>query len=835
MSNLSLKHLLLAATVAIAGTFSCRQAEELSSEAEIVSFTFDTSVDANSIVTSQPVINGDSITFSVSSDSVSERLSALVPTITVSENATVSPASGSAVDFSQGTVTFTVTAQDGVTTRAYFAKAVTDTTDNPDITYPIDEQLAGEYKGLLNITLGGEPVGSDIARNITVAKVDDETVSLTLEDFSFMGMELGTIKVDSCRIVGSDIPEYDYTLSGEQTLTLNVIGEQHVTVDGGFADNTISLTISLDFNGTPVDVTFDGTKLTGNESSEAQITAFTFDTSVEANSIVTSQPVIEGNNISFTVSHDATSEQLSALVPTITVSENATVSPASGSAVDFSKGAVTFTVTAEDGETTASYTATATKGQPSYPIDEQLAGEYKGLLDISLGGSPIGSDIPKNITVAKMDGETVSLTLEDFSFMGIELGTIKVDSCKITDSEVSEYEYSLSGEQTLTLNVIGEQHVTVDGGFADNTISLTISLDFNGTPVDVTFDGTKLTGNESSEALITSFTFDASNSANAAVFGTTLDQDNRTVSVSMNPDTAGAWDLTALVPTIEVSQGATVTPASGSAIDLSNGKSVTFTVVAENGTENTYTVSASGSIYFYDFETWTSEGAMYPEEITNPVGWATCNDAVGLIKNLGSLGGIKYEGEYPVRPTDNGLEGKGAIIESVYTTGGNIFGQKIPAVTSGTIFLGTFNAMAAMQNPMATTEFGILFEDKPLAVTGWLKYTPGEEFYNENGEVIDQQDLGTVNAVLYEVTSEDETLNGSNIYTSEKICATGSFETAGAAEFTQFTVNMEYVKDYDPAKTYKLAVIFAASKEGNQYRAASGSIMVVDNVSIICE
>ena len=604
MSNLSLKHLLLAATVAIAGTFSCRQAEELSSEAEIVSFTFDTSVDANSIVTSQPVINGDSITFSVSSDSVSGRLSALVPTITVSENATVSPASGSAVDFSQGSVTFTVTAQDGVTTRAYFAKAVTDTTDNPDITYPIDEQLAGEYKGLIDITLNESPVGTDIPKNITVAKVNDTTVSLLLEDFSFEGIVLGTIQIDSCFLSLSDTPEEEYRFSGGQTLSL-VLGELPTTVNGTFS--------------------------------------------------------------------------------------------------------------------------------------------------------------------------------------------------------------------------------------SDGSIFINIAIDFNGIPVDVTFNGTKLTGNESSEALITSFTFDASYPANAAVFGTTLDQDNRTVSVSMNPDTAGAWDLTALVPTIEVSQGATVTPASGSAIDLSNGKSVTFTVVAENGTENTYTVSASGSIYFYDFETWTSEGAMYPEEITNPVGWATCNDAVGLIKNLGSLGGIKYEGEYPVRPTDNGLEGKGAIIESVYTTGGNIFGQKIPAVTSGTIFLGTFNAMAAMQNPMATTEFGILFEDKPLAVTGWLKYTPGEKFYNENGEVIDQQDLGTVNAVLYEVTSEDETLNGSNIYTSEKICATGSFETAGAAEFTQFTVNMEYVKDYDPAKTYKLAVIFAASKEGNAYRAASGSIMIVDNVTIICE
>ena len=831
MSNLSLKHLLLAATVAIAGTFSCRQAEELSSEAEIVSFTFDTSVDANSIVTSQPVINGDSITFSVSSDSVSGRLSALVPTITVSENATVSPASGSAVDFSQGSVTFTVTAQDGVTTRAYFAKAVTDTTDNPDITYPIDEQLAGEYKGLLNITLGGEPVGSDIARNITVAKVDDETVSLTLEDFSFMGIELGTIKVDSCKIAGSDIPEYDYSLSGEQTLTLNVIGEQHVTVDGGFADNTISLTISLDFNGTPVDVTFDGTKLTGNESSEAQITAFTFDTSVEANSIVTSQPVIEGNNISFTVSHDATSEQLSALVPTITVSENATVSPASGSAVDFSKGAVTFTVTAEDGETTASYTATATKGQPSYPIDEQLAGEYKGLLDISLGGSPIGSDIPKNITVAKVDDETVSLTLEDFSFMGIELGTIKVDSCKIAGSDIPEYDYTLSGEQTLTLNVIGEQHVTVDGGFFGNTISLTISIDFNGTPVEVTFNGTKLTGNESSEALITSFTFDASNSANAAVHSTTIDQENHTISVITTQE---GGDLTALVPTIEISAEASISPASGESINLSNGQTVTYTVTAEDGTENIYTVLVYGrAAYFYDFETWEA-GTMY-NDILNPAGWATCNDAVALIKNFGSSGGITYEGEYPVRPTDNGLEGKGAIIESVYTTGGSILGQKIPAVTSGTIFLGNFNAFAALTNPMATTEFGILFEDKPLTVTGWLKYTPGEDFYDENGNIIDRQDLGTVNAVLYEVSSEDETLNGSNIYTSEKICATGSFETAGAAEFTQFTVNMEYVKDYDPSKTYKLAVIFAASKEGNQYRAASGSIMVVDSVTIICE
>lgn len=575
-------------------------------------------------------------------------------------------------------------------------------------------------------------------------------------------------------------------------------------------------------------------------SKDAEIISFTFDTSVEANSIVTSQPVTEGNAITFTVSSDATDEQLSMLVPTITVSEGATVSPASGTATDFSNGPVTFTVTAEDGVTTSEYTATATRDSsgnpdpdtPDFPIDEQLAGVYKGLLDISLGGNPVGTDIPKNITVAKVNDSTISLSIQDFSFMGIEVGDIQVDSCFLSLSDVPEVEYGFTGEQTLSLT-LGELPATVAGTFSqDGSIFINISIDFNGTPVDVTFSGNKLTGNESSEALITSFTFDPSVEANAPVYGTSIDQESLSIKVTLVNDTL-EQDLTALVPTIEVSQGATVTPASGSAIDLSNGKSVTFTVVAENGTENTYTVSASGSIYFYDFETWEA-GTMY-DDILNPAGWATCNDAVALIKNMGALGGITYTGEYPVRPTDEGVEGKGAIIESVYTTGGSILGQKIPAVTSGTIFLGNFNAFAALTNPMATTEFGILFEDKPLTVTGWLKYTPGEDFYDENGDIIDQQDLGTVNAVLYEVSSEDETLNGENIYTSEAICATGSFETAGAADFTEFSFDLNYVKDYDPAKTYKLAVIFAASKEGNQYRAASGSIMVVDNVSIICK
>ena len=98
---------------------------------------------------------------------------------------------------------------------------------------------------------------------------------------------------------------------------------------------------------------------------------------------------------------------------------------------------------------------------------------------------------------------------------------------------------------------------------------------------------------------------------------------------------------------------------------------------------------------------------MYPEEnqIYMLDGWASCNNAVALIKNLGVLGGIVYTGEYPVRPsTDDVYAGeKAALLESVDTKGGSIFGQKVPKVTAATIFLGSFDAMAAISDPMATT------------------------------------------------------------------------------------------------------------------------------------
>ena len=79
------KNLLLVSAAAIIGITSCKPTEELSKEASITSFIFDTTNEANSIVTSQPAIEGNTITFTVCYDATPEQLSSLVPTITVSE------------------------------------------------------------------------------------------------------------------------------------------------------------------------------------------------------------------------------------------------------------------------------------------------------------------------------------------------------------------------------------------------------------------------------------------------------------------------------------------------------------------------------------------------------------------------------------------------------------------------------------------------------------------------------------------------------------------------------------------------------------------------------
>ncbi|MDO4164170.1 MAG: PCMD domain-containing protein [Bacteroides sp.] len=467
-------------------------------------------------------------------------------------------------------------------------------------------------------------------------------------------------------------------------------------------------------------------------------------------------------------------------------------------------------------------------------IDSEIAGGYKGLLSVYLEGNALQSNVPQKITVTKAGTAAINLSLADFSLI-IPVGDVNLQNCTLQQNGSS---YTFTGEDDLNVTVSGTTltaDIDISGTISDGSITVDLDIDAvvgqQEQDVTVTFRGTKLSGSENTEAQITGFTIDSDVITEAPV----IDEEAGTITFKVNAD---ATDLT-LTPVITVSDGATVTPASGVAQDFSNGNTITYTVVSEDyGTTKEYVASVSGtqSIVTYTFDDW-EEDADYPT-LTN-TDWATCNAAVALIKSFGAWGGISYTGDYPVTcESTDVVSGNAISMESVDTQGGNILGTAVPKVTAGTAFLGTFNAYAALTegDPMATTKFGIVFDKKPISVTGYYKYTPGEVYYDADGNVVTGQvDQCALSAVLYEVSSSDETLNGGNIYTSENIVAYSVLNSEGQDEYTPFSLDLEYVQDYDASKSYKLAVIFSASKDGASYNAAAGSKLKVDEVKIISE
>ena len=95
---------------------------------------------------------------------------------------------------------------------------------------------------------------------------------------------------------------------------------------------------------------------------------------------------------------------------------------------------------------TLNFTACNDDDDPVYPVDEELAGTYKGTLEIELDGNTIASNLPKNVTIANAGNNAISLELKDFSFMGLNLGTIKIENCAMT--QVGDT-YSFTGKQEL--------------------------------------------------------------------------------------------------------------------------------------------------------------------------------------------------------------------------------------------------------------------------------------------------------------------------------------------------------------------------------------------------
>ena len=463
-------------------------------------------------------------------------------------------------------------------------------------------------------------------------------------------------------------------------------------------------------------------------------------------------------------------------------------------------------------------------------ITNDIAGNYKGDLAVTVLGVPM-EPVAQKVAVTKSGTEAVSLSINNFSFLGMSLGDIKLENCALAEENGA---YTFTGTTSLNVTPVPGMNLTADvaaeGSFTTgNPTSITLNLDIKaelaGQQQDVTvvYTGTRLTGNESSEALITSFAIDSELVSEAPV----IDNEAGTITFKV----LDSAESLVFAPTIEVSAGATVSPASGEEQDFSS--AVTYTVTAEDGTVKTYTVSVvEQNVLTYSFEDWEdtdgNNDTLLPEEI-----WASSAAGAGI------LGGVLLE-----RETNEDGTFAAKMMTFEYPGEAN---SLIPKITAGSIFIGKFDMMPAiMGDRLSCTKFGLPAADlgltkQPVRFKGMYKYTAGPKYLNaadpENIVETEDVDQGSITAVLYkakDAAGKEVTLTGHDINTSENIVAYAMVITENTEEYQNFDVEFE-VNGYEPDGEYKFAIVCTSSIKGDTFNGAGGSTLIVDEFQVICE
>lgn len=167
------------------------------------------------------------------------------------------------------------------------------------------------------------------------------------------------------------------------------------------------------------------------------------------------------------------------------------------------------------------------------------------------------------------------------------------------------------------------------------------------------------------------------------------------------------------------------------------------------------------------------------------------------------------------------------------------FGMPIAA---GNIFMGEFDNTNAMRAPLEATKFGLqIIPDKPVSLTGYYKYTPGEVFTDVEGNVIEnRRDECAIYAVLFEVDPDNFIpLNGENVTSSNRIVLIAEIQNPGEpTEWTKFEIPFEQrngkIFDYEKLANneYAITVVASSSKGGAFFEGAVGSTLMVDEIKI---
>ena len=457
---------------------------------------------------------------------------------------------------------------------------------------------------------------------------------------------------------------------------------------------------------------------------------------------------------------------------------------------------------------------------------------YKGALDIKLEGVPVADNMPQKIFITKIGDNLIRMELNNFSFTGINIGDIIVDAISIvktgdnhTFEKTQNIDLPALDMKNCPVHVIG----TIKGKVLE--MKITVKLPIGIGTVIVDFKGEKMLVNQSSEAKITSFTFNGTGTDTIIVAQPVINGTDITfiASASSSQDA-----IRSLVPTITISDKATITPESGIAADFNN--AVTYTVTSEDGIyTTTYTVSISIDTAVYSFDEWYHKDAVLKFREPSPKNiLSTSNIGTAFLSLYGFKGGVNI-----LKDSLDVFNGSAAKLITFDTR--TFANALVPGITSGSLFMGEFDIAFAMTDRLSCTRFGIPYAHKPLRFKGHYKYTSGAEFVDASDHtnivvVEGKKDECVISAILFEVATDKDVLTGHDVNTSDKVVAVAALaDGTDKAEYTSFDIPFTYIngKSYDPSKKYKLTFVCSSSKEGDIFKGAPNSTLWIDQFEII--
>ena len=143
--------------------------------------------------------------------------------------------------------------------------------------------------------------------------------------------------------------------------------------------------------------------------------------------------------------------------------------------------------------TETSFTSCSNEEKITFPIEEELAGNYKGQLKVNVDGVDLGTQAQK-IIVEKSGETSINLSLKNFSFIGINIGDVELKDCPLAENGDV---YSFTGTTSLNVDMLkADVQATGTIGSGNVEVNMDINADLGGVKqaVKVVYTGEKLKG-----------------------------------------------------------------------------------------------------------------------------------------------------------------------------------------------------------------------------------------------------------------------------------------------------------------------------------------------------